>query len=214
MTWLQRYRIRSFVGSSVWPPPLLGMAAALLLFPVIRRVDAILGVEPWFGPDGARTLLGALAASMLTFIVFVFSILLLSVQLASARLAPWIISLAHRSLVVRLCLTFLVFAFTFTLAVLCRIEDTVPQVSVWVAACSSVLCIGVFIYRIDNVVRSLRPVSILTRVGAAGQEVIREVYPHLLAESPDPEDRTLATSADSLGVGGVTSARPRVPERR
>jgi uncharacterized membrane protein len=185
MTWLQRYRLRNFVASSVWLPPLLGMVAALLLFPVIRRVDAMLGVEPWLGPDGARTLLGALASSMLTFIVFVFSILLLSVQLASAQLTPRIIALVYRSRVVKLSLTFFVFAFTYTLAVVSRIEDAVPQVSVWVAVYSSVICIGVFIYLIDNVVKSLRPVSILTSVGSAGQAVIREVYPRLLAESPD-----------------------------
>ena len=76
---------------------------------------------------------------MLTFIVFVFSILLVAVQLASAQLTPRIIALVYRNPVLKLSLTFFVFAFTYTLAVLSRIEETVPQISLWVAVYSSVV---------------------------------------------------------------------------
>ncbi len=182
MTWLQHYRVRSFLRSSVWLPALLGMLVALLLLPLIQRVDLILGWKAVVGPDSARALLAALASSMLTFIVFVFSILLLAVQLASAQLTPRIISLVYRSRVIKISLTFFVFAFTYTLAVLSRIGDAVPQVSLWVAVYSCVLCIGLFVYLIDHVGKSLRPVSVLTRLGSLGQEVIREVYPRPLGD--------------------------------
>jgi uncharacterized membrane protein len=185
MSWLQRYRIRSFLRSSVWFPPMVGMVAALLLRPVVQRVDVILGWKAAVGPDGARALLGALASSMLTFIVFVFSILLVAVQLASAQLTPRIIALVYRGRVVKLSLTFFVFTFTYSLAVLSRIETAVPQVSLWVAVYSNVFCIGLFIYMIDRVGKSLRPVSVLTLVGSAGQEVIREVYPRPVAGTED-----------------------------
>ena len=36
MSWLQRYRINSFLRNSVWLPPLLGMVAALLLHPQMQ----------------------------------------------------------------------------------------------------------------------------------------------------------------------------------
>ena len=126
-------------------------------------MDLILGWKAVVGPDSARALLAALASSMLTFIVFVFSILLLAVQLASAQLTPRIIALVYRSRVLKISLTFFVFAFTYTLAVLSRIDDVVPQVSLWVAVYGSVACIGLFIYMIDHVGKSLRPVSVLTR---------------------------------------------------
>ena len=84
-------------------------------------------------------MLGALAASMLTFIVFVFSILLVAVQLASAQLTPRIIAVVYRAPVLKLSLTFFVFTFTFTLGVLGRINDTVPQVAMWVAVYSNVV---------------------------------------------------------------------------
>ena len=178
----------------MWLPPLLGMLAALVLHPWIRRLDLALGWKAVVGVDGARALLGALASSMLTFIVFVFSILLVAVQLASAQLTPRIIALVYRSPILKWSLTFFVFEFTFTLAVLGRIEDVVPRISLWVAVWGSVACIGLFVYMIDLVGKSLRPVALLTRVGTAGQEVIREVYPRPAAGTTDtPTNLPLAT---------------------
>jgi uncharacterized membrane protein len=185
MTWLQRYRFTNFITESVWLPPLLGMVVALLLHPQMQRVDAALGWKALIGPDGARAVLGALASSMLTFIVFVFSILLVAVQLASAQLSPRIIAAVYRNRVLKFALTLFVFAFTYTLGALARIEDSVPQVSVWLAVYSSVACIGVFLYMIDHVGKGLRPVSVLTTVGTRGQEVVKAVYPRLVAGTVD-----------------------------
>ena len=50
MTWLQRYRVRSFVTHSVWLLPLLGLVAALLANPLVQRLDAALG---WKASVGA-----------------------------------------------------------------------------------------------------------------------------------------------------------------
>jgi uncharacterized membrane protein len=177
MIWLLRYRLRSMVRNSVWLPALIGLVAALLMNPLIRRVDQFLGWTAAIGPEGARALLGTLASSMLTFIVFVFSILLVAVQLASAQLTPRIIAIIYRTGIIRLSLTVFVFAFTYSLAALSRIEGAVPQLSAWVAAYSCVASIGVFLYMIDYVGKSLRPVSLLTRIGREAQDVIRSVYP-------------------------------------
>ena len=206
MTWLQRYQIKSFVRNSVWLPPLVGMAAAMLVLPPIRWLDAMLGWQAAVGPDGARAVLGALAASLLTFIVFVFSILLVAVQLASAQLTPRIIAAFYRSRVLKSSLAIFVFTFTFTLAALSRVEDTVPQITLWVAMYSSIASIGVFLYMIDHISRSLRPVIVLAAIGNVGQKVIETVYPRRVAGTqevpagsaqPLPErelSRTVATN--------------------
>jgi len=185
MTWLQRYRVSSFFRNAVWFPPLVGMLAALLAFPLVQWVDTVLGWKAPMGADSARAVLGALASSMLTFIVFVFSILLVAVQLASAQLTPRIIATVYRNPVLKLSLTLFVFAFTYTLAALSRIEDAVPQVSVWLAVYSCVACIGVFLYMIDHVGKGLRPVSVLAGVGTRGQAVIQAVYPRPVAGDVD-----------------------------
>ena len=192
MTWLQRYRVRSFVTHSFWFLPLLGLAAALLLNPLVQRLDAALGWKASVDADSARAVLGALTPSLLTFIVFVFSILLVSVQLASAQLSPRIIATVYRSAVLRASLTLFVFAFTFSLTALARIGDTVPQVAVWIAVGSSVASIAAFLYMLDHVGKSLRPVIILTRIGNLGQEVIEDVYPRFVGdEAQSPESPAL-----------------------
>ena len=178
MTWLQRYRLRSFLRSSAWLPPLVGLVAALLANRLLRSADQWLGWQARVGVEGARIVLTALASSMLTFIVFVFSILLLAVQLASAQLTPRVIALFYRNRTLKLSLAVFVFVFTFDLALLLRINESVPQLSVWLAGYSSVASIGVFLYMIDKVGKSLRPVTILTMIGRAGHDVIGSVYPH------------------------------------
>jgi uncharacterized membrane protein len=185
MTWLQRYRFNKFMRTSVWLPPFFGMLAAMLMLPPIRWLDAALGWQAAIGPDGARAMLGALVASLLTFIVFVFTILLVAVQLASAQLTPRIIAAFYRNRVLKSSLTIFVFAFTFTLAALSRIEDPVPQIMLSVAMYSSIVSIGVFLYLIDHLSKSMRPVIVLTGIGNLGQKVIETVYPRLVVGTQD-----------------------------
>jgi uncharacterized membrane protein len=169
MTWLQRYELRTFLRTSVWLPPLLGMVLGLCVRPVIQEIDAALGMTSDVGPDGARAVLGTLVAALLTFIVFVFSIMLLTVQIASAQLTPRIIATVYRNRVLRVGLTLFVFSFTYSLAAMSRIEDRVPLVTVWVAVYSSIASIAMFLYLIDHVAKSLRPVAILSAGGPRGR---------------------------------------------
>ncbi|WP_295449549.1 DUF2254 domain-containing protein [uncultured Thiodictyon sp.] len=177
MTWQQRYRISRFLRDSIWLAPVVVIVLVLLAHPLVGRLDGILGVKAVIGAETARALLAALASSMLTFIVFVFSIMLVTVQLASAQLTPRIIATFFHSGILRFSLTVFVFAFAFTLEALSQIGDSVPQIAVWVSSYSSAGCIGVFLYLIHDVGKSLRPISVLTCVGNTGQAVIREVYP-------------------------------------
>ena len=203
MTWQQRYRLKSFLRSSVWLPPVLGMVTALLLSPLVRQLDERLGWVAAAGPDGARAVLGALASSMLTFIVFVFSILLVAVQLASAQLTPRIIAIVYRAPVVKVSLTFFVFTFTYAMGMLGRIGETVPQIGLWLAVYSNVVSIGLFIFMFDRFGKALRPVSILTWVGGMGLEVIRDVYP--LTASGDDHERNVALPPDGQASRTVAS---------
>ena len=185
MTWLQRYELRTFLKNSVWLPPLLGMVIGLCARPLIQELDTVLGLRAEVGPDAARAVLGTLVSALLTFIVFVFSIMLLTVQIESAQLTPRIIAAVYRNRVLRLSLTLFVFSFTYSVAAMSRIGDYVPQVSIWVAVYSSVASIAMFLYLIDHVAKSLRPVAILSGVGTSGQAVIEDVYPRVVVDGDD-----------------------------
>jgi uncharacterized membrane protein len=86
--------------------------------------------------------------------------------------------------------------FTFDLAVLARIGESVPRLSAFLAAYGTVAAIGVFLYMIDRVGKSLRPVSVLTAIGRVGHDVIEAVYPHRLTGA---EDTTNAVPAMPAG---------------
>lgn len=89
MTWLQRYYLRYFWRFSFWSVPVAWMMAALIVERAVRWLDYQTGWA-WleFTAEDAREVLGTLSSSMLTFIVFVVSSLLLAAQLASAQLTP------------------------------------------------------------------------------------------------------------------------------
>jgi len=178
MSWFMRYRYRVFLRASLCIPPIASMAAAILAAPLIRMVDER---TQWmwmnFGPEGARIVIGALATSLLTFIVFAFTIILLAVQIAVGQLSPRIIARIFESRLIKLTLSAFVFSFTYTLAALGRIEDRVPQLPVLVAVLSSLFSIVLFFYLIQKVSQGLRPVMILTRVGTDTRTVISALYP-------------------------------------
>jgi len=98
MSWLQRYRVRHYCVNSIWILPSLGMAAALIAVPLLYEAERAMGWKSATDPDAARALLGTLASSMFTFVVFVCSALLVVVQLASAQLTPRIIGVVFRDL--------------------------------------------------------------------------------------------------------------------
>jgi uncharacterized membrane protein len=117
MAWLQRCRLRAFFKSSLWPLPLAGLIAALLVAPLVCGLDRRTGWTSDIAADGAGAVVDNLSSALLTFLVFVSSMLLLAVQLASAQLTPRIIARIFRGPVTRL--TLAVFIFFCALVTFC-----------------------------------------------------------------------------------------------
>ena len=215
MTWLQRYRIRNFLRTSFWIWPVAVLLATAIALPTIRWLDYQLGWQ-WlnFTPDGARAVLGSLSTSLLTFLVFVLSSLLLVVQLASAQLTPRIIAMGFRNRQVKVLVGVLVFSYVFTSGVLGRIENSrVPQMSVLIAVISTLISIAIFLRFVQHLGTSLRPISVLQAVSEGARPVIDSVYPRLLnaAESEQaacpPEQRPQDTRVVEYdGASGVLLA--------
>ena len=186
MTWLQRYRIRHYLQNAIWVWPAVAIAAALISTRLLHWLETSMDWESSLNPETARSVLGALAGAMFTFIVFVCSSLLLVVQLASAQLSPRVIATMFRDPVTKLTLAVFVFTFTFVLSAMTRIGTAVPLLLTQVAAYSCAASIGVFLYLIDHVGKMLRPSGALHAVAAQAHQVIDDVYPHPLSDSPAP----------------------------
>jgi uncharacterized membrane protein len=186
MTWLQRYRVRHYLRNSIWVWPVISIGVALVAARLLHWVEKSLGLEASINPETARSVLGALAGAMFTFIVFVCSSLLLVVQLASAQMSPRIIATMFRDRVTKFTLVVFVFTFTFALSAMIRIETSVPLLVTYLAAYGSAASIGVFLYLIDHVGKMLRPSGALYAVAAQAHRVIDEVYPRVLTDTPPP----------------------------
>ncbi|HQR06172.1 MAG TPA: DUF2254 domain-containing protein [Gemmatales bacterium] len=163
---------------SFWLTPGLCILVGILLGILARWMDEIVHISFFnFSPEGARNLLTSLSGSLLTFLVFVVSSMLLIVQIASGQLTPRIIAMAFSGRVAQRTLGFFVFNYTLCLSILARINDIVPQLSVGLAVISTLISIVVLFWFAQRLGGSLRPVSILQSVGEATREVLGQVYP-------------------------------------
>jgi uncharacterized membrane protein len=205
MTWLQRYRIRYYVQNSIWILPVLSSVAAVAAVRLLHWLEQDLRWESPIDSDTARAVLGTMASALFTGIVFVCTALLVAVQLASAALTPRIIAIVFRDPVTKFSLTLLVFAFTFSLAVLIRIKATVPLLTTHAAAYGSLVCLAVFLYLIDYLGKALRPSGALRAIAWLGHRVIEGVYPRRLVESPEGTAREHAMVLDGKPTATISS---------
>lgn len=188
MSWLQRYRIRLYLRNSIWVLPALSIVAALLAVALVVRIDHAFGWQMNINPDTARSIMSTVAGSMFTLVVLVSSTVLVAVQLASAQLTPRIIALIYRNPYRKVALALFIFTFTFSVAALVRIEDRVPLVTTYLAAYGFLLNLALFLFFIDGMGKTLRPISAFRIVGLAAREVIRTVYPSPLKEGNKPPE--------------------------
>jgi uncharacterized membrane protein len=204
MTWLQRYRIRHYIGNSIWIFPVLSTLAAIAAVRLLHWIEAQMGWESTIDPATALAVLGTMASALFTTIVFVCSALLVAVQLASAALTPRIIAIVFRDPITKFSLTLLVFTFTFSLGALIRIKTTVPLVTTYAAAYGCVVCLAAFFFLIDHLGKSLRPSGALRVVAWLGRRVVESVYPQHRA----PSDARTAAEVGQVLDGTPTATVP------
>ena len=179
MSWITRYRIVDFVRSSFWFFPSLAMLAAWLI------AKSIL----WFVPDpnwprfdstdieAARVSLSAFAASMLTFVVYAVSALLLAVQLASGQTTPRLIRITFGRWEMKLATSTFVFSFGVTLVALANMtEESRHAVLTVLAIVGNVSSVLVFFWFVQGVGLGLRPVAILQQIFLDGKQAMDTVY--------------------------------------
>ena len=177
--WKQFYHLKSYLRSSLWVVPFIAIPLELVATRVLHRLDGWLG---WsfmnIGVAGAQAMLNAIITATLSLMVFTFGSLLVALQVASGQLTPRIIAtILLRNDVVRYTTGLFMFTLLFAISAINRIQTTVFELVVFVAACLGILCFGAFLYLIDYAAKLLRPISIVALVGKAGLAVIENVYP-------------------------------------
>lgn len=179
MTWLRRYRLREFAGSSFWLFPALALLVAWLSGRLIL----------WLVPDpqwprfdevdveGLRVSMAAFASSMLTFMVYAVSALLLAVQLASGQITPRLIRLTFSRWEMKFAASVFVFAFGITMVALANAtEQSRHATLIMLAIAGNIAAVAVFFWFVEEVGLGLRPVTVLQKVFADGKDAMDGVY--------------------------------------
>jgi uncharacterized membrane protein len=179
MTWLHRHRLQTFVKSSFWLFPALAFVGGWLIAKLIL----------WYVPDphwprfdkddidGVRTSMAAFVSSMLTFIVYAVSALLLAVQLASGQITPRLILITFSRWQVKASTGLFVFAFVTTLVALANLTDeSRHSLLLLLAILGNVISILMFFWFVEVVGLGMRPVAVLQHVFAAGKDAMDSVY--------------------------------------
>ena len=179
MSWAFRKRFRSFLRSSPWVVPAISTLAAFLSVPPLRILGRRLGFQfSHFSPDGARAAAAIVLAAMLSFVVLFFSVLLMTVQIASSALSPRIIARPFRSRALKASLGLFVFTHIYSMAVVARgTEGNIGQVAAVIVP--TVISICVFLYVVEHVSKELRPATVMADVASEGVTVIKST-PYVL----------------------------------
>jgi uncharacterized membrane protein len=186
------------LGSNYWLVPALCAAGAMGLSHASAVFDARLSAdEPtWYlfpgGPEGARSVLSAVASSTLTLAGLVFSVTILVLQLASSQFSPRALRTFLKDRPSQLTLGTLVGTFIYALLGLRNAwgssegaERHVPALSVWLAVVFALLSVGSFIYYIHHVSQSIRAVVILARIGEETRGTLEYMYPESIGEDTE-----------------------------
>jgi uncharacterized membrane protein len=167
-------QLRERVRSAFWLIPSLCCSGALALGIALPELDQLVADDLPFlfagGPDGARSLLSSIATSMISFTGLVFSITVVSLQLASGQFSPRVLRSFLRSRVTQTALGVFIATALYALVVLrsvrgnVGVEPYVPQLAVTTAAALLVVSFVLFIAYISHITRSLQLSTIVENV--------------------------------------------------
>lgn len=203
-------RVRDVVRTSLWPLPAAAIVVAAAVGVLLPRLDGAVDAHlpDWLqrylfggGASAARTILDAIASSLITVTTLTFSLTVVTLQLASSQFSPRLLRTFTRDLFVQSTLALLLATFTYALTVL-RVVRTadedrtvfVPQISVTVAfllALASVMALVLFLAHLTKEIRV--------------ESMVRNVH----ADASHTADRQLgALKRDDAAAAVAIPARP------
>jgi len=188
MDWNRWYSLKSYLRSSLWTVPIIAVAIYGVVKPLAEMAGRWLIRQGILDPKtgllglsmtGARSVLGDIVSADLAFLVFTFGSLLVAIQVAGGQYTPRIIATTLlRDNIIRGISGLFVFTLLFANRTAGWMgENEVHQLQVFIAALFGFASVVAFLFLIDYAAKSLRPVSLVARVGKQGIAVIESVYP-------------------------------------
>ncbi|MFE1745338.1 DUF2254 domain-containing protein [Coleofasciculus sp. H7-2] len=192
--------------SSYWfVPTLMAVIAIALAFGMLSLDRAgksgpleSLGWIYTGGPDGARSLLSAVAGSMITVAGTAFSITIVALTLASSQFGPRLMRNFMQDTGNQVVIGTFIGTFIYCLLVLRTVRGDdydvfVPQISVTIGMVLALASIGVLIYFIHHVSTSMQASHIIRDVGRELDNAIDRLFPQKIGQGKSaPKQRSVA----------------------
>lgn len=179
--------------TQLWPLPALAVAVAVVLGTVLPALDAAVdGQLPQSvtaflfsgGPEAARSVLQAIAGSLMTVTSLTFSLTVVTLQLASSQFSPRLLRTFTSDRFVHGTLALFLAAFAFALTVLRSVRGEsnetspfVPEISVTVAFVLAIASVIGLVLFLAHLTREIRVETMMRRVNVETQETIDRVFP-------------------------------------
>jgi uncharacterized membrane protein len=193
--------------TSYWFIPTLMLVGSAVLAWLTIQVDDATDPEkiPWLGevvysggPDGVHALLSAIATSMITVAGVVFSIAIVTLQLASTQFGPRMLANFVKDRGNQITLGTFVAAFLYSVLVLrvVRTDDaaSVPHLSVTVALGLAVAGLVVFIYFVHHVATTIQAPNLVDAIADELRAGVDSMFPDV----EDIEDAGRPTGEPTL----------------
>ncbi|MFO7962662.1 MAG: DUF2254 domain-containing protein [Desulfobacterales bacterium] len=196
----------SILRSSFWFLPSLIVTGSIVLAVALIRVDST-GSEQWLthwprlfgvGADGARGMLSTIAGSMITVVGVTFSMVLMTLALASSQYTSRILRNFMSDRVTQIVLGVFAGIFTYCLIVLRTIrggEDGVfvPGLAVSFSVVLAMGGIGVLIFFIHHISASIQAANIIASVADETMLVVDRLFPKKLGDGWVDDDEAYPT---------------------
>ena len=171
---------RDAIRTTLWVVPVALLSLSVGLFAFTNHIDHLVYSRAWTipswvrieSPDGARQLLSALAAGVITVLSVVFSVTIVALTLASQQFGPRMLRNFIRDFGTQATLGTFVATFVYALLTLgdigggSRAGTFVPQVSVTVALALVFLNVLVLIYFIHHIAVSIQLPVVISSIAA------------------------------------------------
>jgi uncharacterized membrane protein len=175
---LKRFAVESdwrneTLRTNLWFIPAIESAAAVLLFAATLSIDQAasrgeISLPSWVisgSPDAARQILSSLAGSLITVVGVVFSVMIVTLTLASTQFGPRMLRTFIRDRGTQVTLGTFVATFFYAMLTLISIGGTfVPHLSVTVALALTAVDLGVLIYFIHHVATAIQLPEVIASI--------------------------------------------------
>jgi uncharacterized membrane protein len=189
--------------TSLWFVATLELVAAAVLFLITYGIDraaynGTITLPGWLNngsADAARQILTAIAAAVITVVGLVFSILIVALTLASTQFGPRMLRNFTRDRGVQLTLGTFVATFFYavlTLGAVGSTEDFVPHLSITVCLALTLVDLGVLVYFIHHVTRSIQLPEVIAGIASDLSSAIAAEF------APDDDRRSTVSAAAAL----------------